>query len=118
MRAAKAGVSLAKIHGVLAIVSTSPSPAAHLAAWLTAIESGLPWVADLRDLWAGIPKGAGTTRLRRLPDTVAERVLFLEGGRIVEEGTHQSLVSKGGLYAGLAKLQFETGASAFRGAAE
>ena len=39
-------------------------------------------------------------------------------GRIVEEGTHQSLVAKGGIYARLAKLQFETGANAFRGAAE
>jgi ATP-binding cassette, subfamily B, bacterial len=42
----------------------------------------------------------------------------MDGGRIVEEGTHQSLVAKGGIYARLAKLQFETGASAFRGAAE
>ncbi|MCX7305761.1 MAG: ABC transporter transmembrane domain-containing protein [Hyphomicrobiales bacterium] len=48
----------------------------------------------------------------------ADRILVMERGRIVEEGTHQSLVAKGGLYAGLAKLQFETGASAFRGAAQ
>ncbi|TGS13192.1 ATP-binding cassette domain-containing protein [Mesorhizobium sp. M2E.F.Ca.ET.209.01.1.1] len=48
----------------------------------------------------------------------ADRILVMEGGRIVEEGTHQSLVAKGGIYARLAKLQFETGASAFKGAAE
>ncbi|TGQ57391.1 ATP-binding cassette domain-containing protein [Mesorhizobium sp. M1C.F.Ca.ET.193.01.1.1] len=48
----------------------------------------------------------------------ADRILVMEGGRIVEEGTHQSLVARGGTYARLAKLQFETGASAFRGAAE
>ncbi|TPL48621.1 ATP-binding cassette domain-containing protein [Mesorhizobium sp. B2-4-2] len=48
----------------------------------------------------------------------ADRILVMDGGRIVEEGTHQSLVTKGGIYARLAKLQFETGASAFRGAAE
>jgi len=48
----------------------------------------------------------------------ADRILVMDGGRIVEEGTHQSLVAKGALYASLAKLQFETGASAFRGAAE
>ena len=48
----------------------------------------------------------------------ADRILVMDGGRIVEEGTHESLVAKGALYASLAKLQFETGASAFRGAAE
>jgi len=48
----------------------------------------------------------------------ADRILVMDGGRIVEEGTHESLVAKGGIYARLAKLQFETGASAFRGAAE
>jgi ATP-binding cassette subfamily B protein len=48
----------------------------------------------------------------------ADRILVMDGGSIVEEGTHQSLVAKGGIYARLAKLQFETGASAFRGAAE
>jgi ATP-binding cassette subfamily B protein len=48
----------------------------------------------------------------------ADRILVMDGGRIVEEGTHETLVAKGGIYAGLAKLQFETGASAFRGAAE
>ena len=48
----------------------------------------------------------------------ADRILVMEGGRIVEEGTHQSLVAKGGIYARLAKLQFETGANAFKGAAE
>jgi ATP-binding cassette subfamily B protein len=36
----------------------------------------------------------------------ADRILVLEEGRVVEEGTHQSLVAKGGLYAKLARLQF------------
>ena len=48
----------------------------------------------------------------------ADRILVIDQGRIVEEGTHQSLVRHKGIYARLAKLQFETGASAFRGAAE
>ena len=39
----------------------------------------------------------------------ADRILVMESGRIVEEGTHTSLVAAGGLYARLAKLQFETG---------
>ncbi|RTM01948.1 ATP-binding cassette domain-containing protein [Ancylobacter aquaticus] len=36
----------------------------------------------------------------------ADRILVMEGGRIVEEGTHASLVGRGGLYARLAALQF------------
>ena len=36
-----------------------------------------------------------------------DRILVLDRGRIVEEGTHASLSAAGGLYARLAKLQFE-----------
>ncbi|MCO5146582.1 MAG: ABC transporter transmembrane domain-containing protein [Aquamicrobium sp.] len=48
----------------------------------------------------------------------ADRILVMEGGRIVEEGTHQSLVAAGGVYARLARLQFDHGAGAFGRAAE
>jgi ATP-binding cassette subfamily B protein len=44
----------------------------------------------------------------------ADRILVMDQGRIVEEGTHGSLVRKGGIYARLAKLQFESGAEALR----
>ncbi|MCK9918836.1 ABC transporter transmembrane domain-containing protein [Microbacteriaceae bacterium K1510] len=36
-----------------------------------------------------------------------DRILVLDHGKIVEEGTHQALAANGGLYARLAKLQFE-----------
>jgi ATP-binding cassette subfamily B protein len=36
-----------------------------------------------------------------------DRILVIDRGGIVEEGTHASLASSGGLYARLAKLQFE-----------
>jgi len=39
----------------------------------------------------------------------ADRILVLDQGRIVEEGTHQSLIHHGGIYAKLARLQFDAG---------
>jgi ATP-binding cassette subfamily B protein len=36
-----------------------------------------------------------------------DRILVMDAGRIVEEGTHTRLAAAGGLYARLAKLQFQ-----------
>jgi len=39
----------------------------------------------------------------------ADRIVVMDGGRVVEEGTHHELVARGGLYARLAELQFHEG---------
>jgi ATP-binding cassette subfamily B protein len=36
----------------------------------------------------------------------ADKILVLEHGRLVEQGKHAELVALGGVYAGLAALQF------------
>lgn len=48
----------------------------------------------------------------------ADRILVMDNGRVVEEGAHASLVAREGLYARLARLQFDAGAEAMKGLRE
>ena len=61
-----------------------------------------------------IMKGRTTIVIAHRLATVlsADRILVVDQGRIVEEGAHADLVARGGLYARLARLQFEMGAAA------
>jgi ATP-binding cassette subfamily B protein len=36
---------------------------------------------------------------------MADRILVLQGGQLIEQGTHEQLVARGGLYAELFALQ-------------
>lgn len=42
----------------------------------------------------------------------ADRIIVMEAGQIVAQGTHEDLVAQGGLYARLARLQFTEGTAA------
>ncbi len=46
----------------------------------------------------------------------SDRILVMDNGRIVEEGTHAELMARGKLYARLARLQFD--GATLAGAAE
>lgn len=39
----------------------------------------------------------------------ADRIIVMDRGRVVDEGTHEALLSRGGIYANLYRLQFEDG---------
>ena len=61
----------------------------------------------------GIMQGRTTLVIAHRLATVmsADRILVFDEGRLVEEGTHRSLVARGGIYARLAELQFATDAA-------
>ena len=50
-------------------------------------------------------------QILHVADEYDPRILVLDRGRIVEEGKHAELVARNGLYARLARLQFDMGAS-------
>ncbi|GIU67044.1 ABC transporter ATP-binding protein [Candidatus Phycosocius spiralis] len=61
---------------------------------------------DVQDAMKALTKGKTTILIAHRLSTVrgADRILVFEAGRIVEQGTHMSLVTKGGVYARLHDL--------------
>ena len=52
-KAIAAGSKLLQSQKFDAIFSTAHPPSVHVVAWILARQSGLPWIADYRDPWAG-----------------------------------------------------------------
>ncbi|MEM1115972.1 MAG: ABC transporter ATP-binding protein [Bacteroidota bacterium] len=65
--------------------------------------------AAVQDALAVLMEGRTTFVIAHRLATVrdADRILVLDGGRVVERGTHAKLVAEGGLYARLAARQFD-----------
>lgn len=68
----------------------------------------------VQDALARLMQGRTTIVIAHRLATVraADRIVVMDGGRIVEQGDHASLIAQGGLYARLAALQFQEGAAA------
>jgi ATP-binding cassette, subfamily B, bacterial len=74
----------------------------------------------VQDALETLMKGRSTLVIAHRLATIvnADRILVIEAGRVVEEGSHASLMAANGLYSRLARLQFETGAAALTAATE
>jgi ATP-binding cassette, subfamily B, bacterial len=64
----------------------------------------------IREALDELTKGRTTIVIAHRLSTVhgMDRIIVLEHGRVVEEGPHEALVARGGVYAGLYEAQFQT----------
>jgi subfamily B ATP-binding cassette protein MsbA len=64
--------------------------------------------AQVQEAMKVLMRGRGSLVIAHRLATIreADRIVVLEGGRIVEEGDHRTLLERGGLYARLHELQF------------
>lgn len=75
-------------------------------------ESEFEIMKALHELMEGRTTLVIAHRLSTITD--ADRILVMEQGSVVEEGTHEQLLHKGGRYAALYRIQFSKAATAKR----
>lgn len=65
--------------------------------------------AAVAEALSALSKGRTTLVIAHRLSTVreADKIIVMDKGRVVEEGTHEALIAKGGLYASLHALQFK-----------
>ncbi|NQW12979.1 MAG: ABC transporter ATP-binding protein, partial [Rhodobacter sp.] len=64
--------------------------------------------AAVQEALDGLSQGRTTLVIAHRLATIlhADKIVVLDKGRVVDEGTHAELLARGGLYAGLYQLQF------------
>ncbi|PIE16961.1 MAG: ABC transporter ATP-binding protein [Rhodobacterales bacterium] len=68
--------------------------------------------AIVQEALEGLSKGRTTLVIAHRLSTIqtADKIVVMDKGRVVDEGNHQELLARGGIYAELHKLQFKEGA--------
>ncbi|MEE4350917.1 MAG: glycosyltransferase [Pacificimonas sp.] len=85
--AARVGAAAAGEAGSEIIYSSGPPQSAHIAAAAISAQTGLPWVAELRDIWLGQPYSDTPAPVRLLSERLGKKTLAQADGFVtVTEG--------------------------------
>ena len=79
---------------------------------LISCDKKIPDTDEMKDYVENLMKGRTSVVIAHRLSTVmnANRILVMDHGKIVQQGTHQQLLSEGGLYRRLYDLQFRDAA--------
>lgn len=83
LRATLCARTMIRKHAIRAIYTTSPPHSTHISGLILKRMTGLPWVADFRDLWTGDFRYDPPTRWVRNAHTYCERKILEEADRVI-----------------------------------